>query len=303
MRSGFPLIVSASFFVLFVGTSTAQEALLACVDPDVREGLRIGAASRHTVVTRDIPEELTGMAEPEGFEFVGSSESPFYTVAAFKADLTPGDGLEAASAMLGEAGWREVQPIGPTTGGGFVRSDRPLNRSLCRDRTSVTISSRLANDATYVSMNISELPEGAFSSCDDRLIGTPEALALARRSPVFRLSAHMPSLTLPENARTMDPRLAALGSMGGLSGSDRFLHTTVDIETDLSAQELVEHFAQQLLDQGWSDDAGWSGETTSGSVWSATPEAELNLMGLLDVRALGETGYQATFRASVLEID
>lgn len=117
MRRGFPIAVPAFLFpftvlMMVAGKSVAQDDLLTCVDPDVREALRIGAASSHTVVSRDVPEELTGMGEPEGFEFVGSSGSPFYTVAAFKADLTPGDGLEAASAMLEEAGWRAVQPVG-----------------------------------------------------------------------------------------------------------------------------------------------------------------------------------------------
>ena len=301
MQRGLILVTAVFLLNLVAGTSAAQEDLLACVDPVVKASLRIGAASRHNVVTRDVPEDLIGVVEPESLEFVGSSESPFYTIAAFRTDSTPGDGLEAATAMLGEAGWREYQPVGPTMRGGFVRSDRPLNRSLCRDSTRVGISSRLANDATYVSMSISELPED--TSCEDGLRDTPEAIAFARMSPRFRLSEHMPSLTLPDDARPMDSRLDALGSIGRFSGADRFLHTTVDIDADLSVRELAEHFAQQLLDQGWSNDAGWSGEVTGGSVWSATPEADLNLMGLLDVRALGETGYQATFRASVLEVN
>ena len=298
MRSGFPIVASAFLFILFTGTSTAQEDLLFCVDPDVKEGLRIGAASRHTVVTRAVTEELIGVAEPEDFELIGSSESPFYTVAAYKSGSTPGDALEAASVMLGEAGWREYRHAVPTRGG-FVSGDRPLNQSLCRDLATVSISSRLADNATYVSMNFSEVPRQI--SCDDMLSDSYSPFGPG--SSRLAIHDHMPALTLPEGAQTTDPRLAALGSMGGLSGSDRFLHTRVDIETDLSAQELVEHFAQQLRDQGWSDDGGWAGEISSGSVWLATPEADLNLMGLLDVIALGESGYQATFRISILELD
>lgn len=297
MQRVFTLEISVSIVVMFSGTSSAQEDLLACVDPDVREGLRIGAAGRGEVVSLEVPEELVGVAVPENLEFIGSSETPIYTVAAYKTDSMPGDALEAVSAMLGEAQWREYRPVGPTRGG-FVNVDRPLNQSLCRDRTRIGISSRRAENATYVSMNILELVEE--TSCDDLL--SESRSTVFGRSPRFVVHDHMPTLTLPEGARTIDPQLAVLGS-GSFSGSDRFLNTRVDIETDLSAQELAEHFAQQLRDQGWSDDAAWSGEVSSGSVWLATPEAELNLMGLLDVIALDETVYQATFRASSLEAD
>ena len=76
----------------------------------------------------------------------------------------------------------------------------------------------------------------------------------------------------------------------------------MDIATDLSAQELVEHFDQQMRDQGWRDDTRWFGEYSSGSSWSIVPEEELSLAGLLDIVPLGESGYQATFRVSSLEI-
>lgn len=245
----------------------------------------------------EVPEELVGVAVPENLEFIGSSETPIYTVAAYKTDSMPGDALEAVSAMLGEAQWHEYRPVGPTSGG-FVSVDRPLNQSLCRDRTRISASSRRADDATFVSMNISELAEE--NSCDDML--SDSRRTAFGMSPRFALHDHMPALTLPDGARTIDPRLAVLGSGSFFSGSDRFVNTRVDIETDLSAQELAEHFAQQLRDQGWSDDSAWSGEVSSGSVWLATPEAELNLMGLLDIIALDETVYQATFRTSSLDV-
>ena len=303
MRCVFPitvpaLLVPTTALFMFAGSSTAQEDLLACVDPNVREGLRIGAASRHNVVTGAVPEELLGVAEPERFEFIGSSESPFYTIAAFRTPSTPGNALENVSGTLGDAGWREYRPFGPARGG-FVSSYRPLNQYLCRDGNTVSVSSRLADDATYVSMNISAVPEG--NSCDD-MLSDPRG-ALAARVPGLALHDRMPSLTLPEGARTRDPRQAALSGTGSISGSDRFLNTTVNLDTDLSAQALVDHFARQLRDQGWSDEASWSGERSVGSVWFATPEADLNLMGLLDVLSLGESGYQATFRISIPELD
>ena len=68
-----------------------------------------------------------------------------------------------------------------------------------------------------------------------------------------------------------------------------------------SAQDFVEHFGQQLQEQGGAYDSGWSGKYSSGSGWTRLPTAELQLVGLLDVIALGNAGYRKTFRASSRE--
>ena len=81
------------------------------------------------------------------------------------------------------------------------------------------------------------------------------------------------------------------------------MQTEIELETELSAQAVAEAFGQQLRAQGWEFDAGWSGEYSSGSGWTRSPTEELDLTGLLDVIALGGSGYRASFRLSVRGAD
>lgn len=74
----------SSILLLFAPIASVQEDLLACVDPDVRAGLLPGMTAEATVVSRDLPEFLSGLVPSDELEFIGSSVAPFETVAAYK---------------------------------------------------------------------------------------------------------------------------------------------------------------------------------------------------------------------------
>lgn len=111
----------------------------------------------------------------------------------------------------------------------------------------------------------------------------------------------MPTLTLPEGVTPLGPRSATTRTPGFSTGSPLSASTEVQVETDGSAQDLVEQFGQQLVDQGWVLDNRWDGDYSSGSTWTRSPTEELHLFGLLDIIALVESGYRASFRASTRE--
>ncbi|MDE0372204.1 MAG: hypothetical protein OXI73_06640 [Rhodospirillales bacterium] len=283
--------------VFLIGnTATAQEDLLACLDADVRAGLLFEPTISGAQLTRTVPEMLADMPQSNDLEFIGSSESEYITVAAYKTALAPGDAVEAASALLREADWRERE-LGRPPSGGFLTAAAPRVDLLCRDTTSLRIVGRAANDATYVRLQISENSGGL--PCDS-LPGGPER-AVARIAAVSSLYAHLPTLVLPEGVSVMDPqsRLAAIPA--GFSSDDRSMRTVIELQTDLPAQDLVEEFGRQLLEQGWTYDAGWSGTHSSGSGWTRSPSVDLELVGLLDLISVGDGGYRATFRASSRE--
>ena len=94
--------------------------------------------------------------------------------------------------------------------------------------------------------------------------------------------------------------LALVGNPGAFTGTGRSASTEIELEADISAQDLVEDFGQQLEEQGWARDTGWAGEYSNGSSWRRSPTAELELAGLLDVVVLGNSGYRASFRISSL---
>ena len=111
----------------------------------------------------------------------------------------------------------------------------------------------------------------------------------------------MPTLTLPEGVTPLFPRSATTRTPGISTGSPLSASTEVQVETDGSAQDLVEQFGQQLVDQGWVLDNRWDGDYSSGSTWTRSPTEELHLFGLLDIISLVESGYRASFRASTRE--
>lgn len=98
----------------------------------------------------------------------------------------------------------------------------------------------------------------------------------------------MPILALPEDAR--DSR-----SSGGGSGG-REANRTADVSTELTNQELADHFAPQVQAQGWVLDSSWYGELASGTVWWSRPNGTTNLTGMLEVISMGDSNYRTSFR-------
>ncbi len=286
-------LVCLVFFL--ASTSSAQEDLLACVDPDVREGLLVAGAGPGARVSRAVPEPLIGLPDSDVLEYIGSSVTDFQTVAAYKTDLVPGEAIDAATGILEDSGWQGLETGGPPRGG-FVTREQPLNQTLCRDSEFLNLMGRATDDTTYVSMHIMA-PTGF--ACESGVGGPFRGFAPASRVP--NVYEYMPTLTLPDGAQTIEPMAALIASFTGSPGNSRTAATSIDVETELSTPELAGHFEQQLRDQGWTLDSRWSGEFSSGSGWTATPEDEANLVGLLDLVPISESGYQATFRASVLD--
>ena len=283
--------------VFLIGnTATAQEDLLACVDADVRAGLLFEPTTRGAQLTRAVPEMLADMPQSDDLEFIGSSVTDFFTVAAYKTALAVGDAVEAASALLREADWRERE-LGRPPSGGFVTATAPRVDLLCRDTAALSIVGRAVNDTTYLRLQVSENSGGL--PCDV-LPGGPER-SVARMAVVSNLYAHLPTLVLPEGVSAMDPQMRLAAIPAGFSSDDRSMRTVIELETDLPAQDLVEEFGRQLLEQGWTYDAGWSGTHSSGSGWTRSPSGDLELVGLLDLISVGDGGYRATFRASSRE--
>lgn len=292
MHRRFPVLI----VFLIANASTAQEDLLACLDPDVKAGLLFEPTIRAAQLTRNVPELFADLPQSDVLDFIGSSESVFLIVAAYKTTLPPADAVEAASALLREADWRERE-FGRWLRGGFVTEGAPVMERFCRDTATISVVGGAANDTTYVRLQGS--PNGGGLPCDS-IPGGPGG-PFARMDAMSDLYEHLPTLTLPEGASAMSPQLALTTVPIGFSAGDRSMSTEIELATDLPAQNLVEHFALQLRELGWTYDAGWSGRYSSGSGWTRSPSGDLELVGLLDVISLGDASYRATFRASTRE--
>ena len=281
-----------SILFLFAATASAQDDLLACVDPDVRAGLLRGIFEETTVVSRDFPEFLSGLGPSDELEFIGSSVAPFETVAAYKTGLATGDAFGTVAGMLGEAGWRVIETQGRFSGG-FLTSAQPTPQfgTFCRDEQELHAMAAEVEGTTYVQLSI--WPDVGPGPCEE-IPGDLDSFAFPPTGE-SGLYEHMPTLVMPEEATVLNP-------YGGyLIGAGEFpsIGTEIEVETDLSAQAMVEHYGLQLEDQGWRLDTAWSGEYSSGSVWARSPEGGPELAGLLDMVALVGSGYRATFRISL----
>ncbi len=289
--------------VFLVNVADAQEDLLACVDPDVRAGLLFDGAGAQTRVSRTVPEVLASLPKSDDVEFIASSVSGAQTMAAYRAAITPGDAMDAVSGVLEQGGWREMD-TGTPPRGGFVASVEPQSLMMCRDSSMMFVMGIPTGDATYVNMRVMENPTPAFCDMASGAANTSAAVPTFSRgfggAPGPQVSARdMPTLEIPDGATTLQPGQGRI--IREFSSSTRAMASAIDLETELSTQELLDHFGRQLEEQGWSYDTGWSGDVSSGSTWTRTAAADPDLAGLLDVIALGDSRYSATFRASSRE--
>ncbi|MDE0372205.1 MAG: hypothetical protein OXI73_06645 [Rhodospirillales bacterium] len=289
-------LIFSSVLLLFAPGASAQEDLLACVDPDVRAGLLPGMTEETTLVSRDFPEFLSELAPSDDLEFIGSSVAPFETIAAYKTGLATADAFDAAAGLLRDAGWRVLEIEAPL-GGGFVTGVQPLPQfgTFCQDGQNMHVIAAEVEGTTYVRLLL--WPDAGPGPCEEMPGGVDSfGFGPTGESDLYQ---HMPTLVLPEQATVLNPYGGYIIGAGEFPGTGRSIGTEVELETDLSAQAMVEHYGQQLDDQGWRRDTGWSGEYSSGSAWTRSPDAGLELAGLLDIVALAGSGYRASFRISL----
>ena len=271
----------------------AQEDLLACLHPDVRHGLLFRSSESETLLSRTIPDGMPQLDEPGTLEFIGSSVSPFLTVSVYKTALAPIEGTRAAAETLREADWVESY-LGAFPKRGFVTGEQPQVKAFCRDGSRLSVEGRLYNDTTYVRLRLYQNRDGL--SCEASESGLNGLIARRLGGP--NLHEHMPTIELPPEAKPVHGGAVLGASLAGISSNDRSARTEVELQTGLSALKLAEEFGRQLETQGWGHDAAWSGKFSSGSSWTRSPTEEMNLTGLLDIVALGGSGFRASFRLS-----
>ena len=99
---------------------------------------------------------------------------------------------------------------------------------------------------------------------------------------------------MPANAKL------SRNSSGG--GGDEYSAYIV-VSTTMSRDELLRHFDDQILDQLWLADTGWSGNSSSGSVWSETGTNNDALIGELRVAEASIGVFNVRFTVSSVDPD
>ncbi len=274
------------FFATLLSSASWAQDLLACVDPDIRQTLLSQGLDGDRVVSRSVPEALSDIPTPEGFEFVGSSVSKLQTSVAYKTNLATDTAVGIVAEALETAGWSSVTSPGMLSGG-FVNNAQLSYLALCREGEILTAAARQLDDSTFVNLTI--LNRGTVS-CD----ALSPAVNVTRSLGVAQF---LPRLSLPEDARFAGD--TALGVSGSSTGN-RTASTTISVVTQLTAQDLIGHFGRQLEDQRWTYDSGWFGGLSAGTTWSARPNDDVHLIGVLEIVSLEDSRYQASFRATLI---
>ncbi len=271
---------------LVASTPSLADDPFACVDPYVAKAFLGGLyPSPPTTYSTSVPDNFPELNVPILLTLVGSQVAfPHFPVEArhisvvYKTELSTDAAFSSAVSAMSEAGWTEkADPRMPAMGGSQSSGGKKLT-FLCSDDRSdaLTLFANSKSGQTFVS----------YSMNRNQMCNEPSYTA--RMTSIRSLQDHMPKLKLPEGAKS---------SNGGGHGSDDDYSTRFDVLTAMSRAELLSFFGDQIQNQQWVFDSGWSGAIASGSVWTLnTPDAGM-LIGTLNI--LGPAGGAVRVRLSV----
>jgi hypothetical protein len=225
-----------------------------------------------------MPDAMVGITPPPEFTWIGSRTSELSgaiaafrfksaATASYKTELSPIAASEAIASWFFDNGWQRGLDRSPSRGA-FVTSSPTTPELYCMTDRSMNVSIDEVDDTTYVSFAVSSGQGDSACTATISLTG----------------SEYMPRLAFPRDPVTGVPVVP------DTRGS------TVEIRHGASLSELTTALAQQLVEQGWTNDATWTGATTAGSSWARRAADGTEVLGTLDITDTGEATYNVMFR-------
>ncbi|HTP38101.1 MAG TPA: hypothetical protein VMI92_00860 [Steroidobacteraceae bacterium] len=261
-----------------VALAAAAEQPLQCVNPDIINGvLFFGRSEGKIDVTRGLPPFMSGLRTPADFSVIGSGvrDNGMTTIVAYKTSLDSDNAYAAIVAALGTEGW-EVEPQ-PGSTEAFRLANGPRDGILCRNAERRGVRVWEAAGVRYV--NIETYPQAHPHDCN-----TPDP---AMTRAFFGPNSAVPRFQFPAGTSL------AQGAGGGGGSSEVYSTSSRVISTETPAR-LVGFLAGELQDQGWRQDADWSGNGNAGSTWRKTIDGQLT-WGALKITRVSEGTYAVDF--------
>jgi hypothetical protein len=271
------------------------QGLLDCLEPDVLRALLLeNQGQRAPVITGAVPPEISALRMPGTYTWIGSAEritgrvdattNASQVTSAWRSRLAPEVARAGAAAALAASGWE----VFPQLGAGMSVFSVPIAQTACRDGKPVNVNASAMDGVTYVLITL------------QRGNNTNTVCNQASRPPMTTgtgLDPHLPRLEIPVDPSTgVAARMQrADTAISGGAVNARAVFTAGD-----SAGNIARHFAKQMVEQGWSSDANWSGASTAGSSWSKRPDAGSLVQGTLSVTALDDRQVVVALRVSKL---
>jgi len=281
-----------------LGYADAAEEFQDSIPIEVAEALFGFSAGGDLRVYSDIADGFPEFDLPRQFEVLGSSVrgSSAFTVA-LATSLDEDDARSAITESFADEGWIDLPRFGmPAMESGFVSQNQPAMPSytqLCHDdygQLSVSYSERSGRRS--VTLNTGSVFGGDYRSCAER-IEQQEMMRERTSQRGMGIRQYMPLLLVPEDAR--QGRMPFVRSTG-MSSSGNTAETDTNFSIEWELEEVFQHFAEQIVEQGWILDAESIGSITATGSWTRLSENGANIVVRLDVVNSEEERYDLTLR-------
>lgn len=256
----------------------------ACVDPDIVDAFLGNAYSGRSTYSTDLPPALAGLRVPDTFWLIGSEVNNRKVQAVYKTRQSPDAAVPTAVDTLAGGEWRSMPNLGHMPRGGFQTRVTPVSAIMCRDSEPgiLSIHASMSQAQTLLTYTLNTYSEERDCSSFD------EQAAMRGRGDLAFWDK-LPQLALPGDVQSTN---------AGMGGGGNEYHSRITVTGGMDRDSLLSFLGDQVRDQGWVFDSGWSGNYSAGSVWSKkSPEGE-TLIGML--HAFGESGdsYDVRFGLS-----
>jgi hypothetical protein len=247
----------------------------------------------------DILDAFPQFALPAGFEVLASAEHGLFQRVILKTRL---DDVAATTALVNAfiaEGWMEIPVLGAGAQTGFI-AGAPVARptQLCSDaHGTLSISVGTGGVPRYVNLTGSArtaaMGGGRQPSCAEQAALMAPGGAM-RRMMGPRLSEYMPRLVMPVSATAPNPAMGNIMGGGGGGSSDEW-ESRGALAIDWNIQQIFTHFSDQVVAQGWTQDAAVSGAQVASGSWTRNVDG-LDLIGLLTIVATAPNSWDLRFR-------
>ena len=257
----------------------------ACVDPEFTDAFLGNAYVGRPTYSTDVPAAFTGLQVPESFSLIGSEISSHSVRVIYKTDESAEAAVSAAVKRIAGDEWRDLPDIMRMPRGGFQNRAIPRMARLCRDTEPglLSINASDADGRTYLSYAMSSYGEGQTCSAMES-----QSTMLGRRAGMGFWDK-LPQLNLPDDTQS---------TSAGMGGGGNEYHSDIIVSSGMNRDILVGYLGDQIRDQGWTFDTGWSGNFSAGSIWSKTSQEDEMLIGILHAYGESPDTYRVRFAVS-----
>lgn len=280
--------VATVLFTLAAGSARAAEMLPTDVVLELLEVAPRWGSDNPSLIIGAPPAGLEDeVVMPEGIDVLVSVSRGESVSIIGRSGLSKAQAIAGFEASLAETGWALYTPEVKATG--FQPSEEDRGKTFCREQGgSVWVDVKnLSSEESAVHLTLHRGEYGRGCSSLDRM----------SRMMDIEPDIPFPTLYPPEEAKSQGG--------GGSSSSGNSLERSTYVEVEMSAGELLVHYASQLSAAGWQPDAAVEYKSVGYQSWILLDEAGKEWHGLMLVipTLRGENKHEVSMRVSRIADD